>query len=317
MGNFERNTAIAFAVVLLMLYLLSSTNLILKNQEDMVYRISVIIDDLDDSDWTNYKLGMEKAAEYLNVDVNFVSLYVAKSQEEQMSYMERETLNGADALIVAPVNGREIVTSLGEGGDDTPLIILKQNVLSGKITACLEIDYYSMGMQMGEEIIKKYTGNQKILFAVNEKNAEDLLPYYKGAASIAEKAGVAAEQLVWKEEPELIKAFWEASQENAIWVGMDIDSLNLLFSYMEESGVFCDDLYGNGCNSNILGRLEEGKLKAITVTNDYDMGYLSIELAVKRLKNQYIERTEEIEHYFIRSDEMYEGQYEMVLFPIS
>ena len=51
------------ALLLIFLFLLSSTDLILKEREPEIYPISVILDDTNDEYYANFRKGVDMAAE--------------------------------------------------------------------------------------------------------------------------------------------------------------------------------------------------------------------------------------------------------------
>ena len=62
-----------FAGVLILLFLLSSTDLIIKEKKTEIYPVSVIIGETTDDYYTNFRKGVDKAADEYNVDVNFIT----------------------------------------------------------------------------------------------------------------------------------------------------------------------------------------------------------------------------------------------------
>ncbi|MFR4578712.1 MAG: hypothetical protein ACLT76_02785 [Clostridium fessum] len=62
-------------VGLILLYLLSSTDWIIKEKEVEVYPVSLIISDTSDDDYVNFRKGVDQAAVEYNVDVSFITLY--------------------------------------------------------------------------------------------------------------------------------------------------------------------------------------------------------------------------------------------------
>ena len=59
MSNKEKLSWCAGVVLLVLLYLLSSTDLIIKEKEKEICRISVIIDNVNDNYYGNFREGME------------------------------------------------------------------------------------------------------------------------------------------------------------------------------------------------------------------------------------------------------------------
>ena len=79
-----------FGVILILLYLLSSTNLIIKERKTEIYPVSVILDDTTDESYQNFKKGVDRAAIELNADVSLITLYEGGDARQQIERMARE-----------------------------------------------------------------------------------------------------------------------------------------------------------------------------------------------------------------------------------
>ena len=67
-------------VGLILLYLLSSTDWIIKEKEVEVYPVSLIISDTSDDDYVNFRKGVDQAAVEYNVDVSFIKRIIWHSR---------------------------------------------------------------------------------------------------------------------------------------------------------------------------------------------------------------------------------------------
>ena len=59
---------VIYGFVLLFLYLISSTDLLIKERKNEIYPVSVILDDTTDESYQNFKKGVDRAAIELNAD---------------------------------------------------------------------------------------------------------------------------------------------------------------------------------------------------------------------------------------------------------
>ena len=100
---------ILYGMVLAVLFLLSSTDLIIKEEAAEVYPVSVIIGDTSDENYVNFRKGMERAAIELNGDVSFITLYEKGSAVQQRELILREQEDGSRALVVDPVESGRLV----------------------------------------------------------------------------------------------------------------------------------------------------------------------------------------------------------------
>ena len=91
----ERVFWILYGMVLVLLFLLSSTDLIIKEKKAQIYAISVIVEDTVDDNYVNFRKGMDRAAIEYNVDVSFITLYDEGSREQQEELILREQQDGS------------------------------------------------------------------------------------------------------------------------------------------------------------------------------------------------------------------------------
>lgn len=97
-----------YVVFLAILFLMCSTDLIIREPERDSYQIAVIIEDVRGDNYSNFRKGMDQAAVEFNIDVHFITLYEKADAEQQMELMDREQQDGADALVVVPVDEERV-----------------------------------------------------------------------------------------------------------------------------------------------------------------------------------------------------------------
>ncbi len=86
----EKMLLCAGAVFLVLLFLMSSTDLIIKERAVQIDSISVILSEDTDDYYQNFRKGMEKAATDLRSDVRLITLYDRKDQDQQVELTTRE-----------------------------------------------------------------------------------------------------------------------------------------------------------------------------------------------------------------------------------
>ena len=62
MGRRSKTALLLYMVFLMVLFLMCSTDLIIREPEKEVYQIAVIIEDIRDDNYGNFKKGMDQAA---------------------------------------------------------------------------------------------------------------------------------------------------------------------------------------------------------------------------------------------------------------
>ena len=70
-------------VLLVVLYLLSSTDLIIKEKKKEIRRVAVISEQVNDNYYGNFREGMNMAEKKYQADVNFITLYAENDEKQQ------------------------------------------------------------------------------------------------------------------------------------------------------------------------------------------------------------------------------------------
>ena len=85
--------------ILVLLYLLSSTDLLIKDEIKPIYQISIILKNSDDDLYSNFKKGVEKAAGEFNVDTNIIDTSkIEDIEKDKLIYTEKN--EGANAIVI-------------------------------------------------------------------------------------------------------------------------------------------------------------------------------------------------------------------------
>ena len=98
----------ACAVLLVFLYLASSTDLIIKEREVEIHPVSIILNDVNDAYYQNFKKGVDQAARDYYADTSYTTLYDEISQEQQLQLISREMEDGAQAILSITAQSRKI-----------------------------------------------------------------------------------------------------------------------------------------------------------------------------------------------------------------
>lgn len=305
-----------YMIFLAVLFLMCSTDLIIREPERDVYQIAIIIEDVRSDNYSNFRKGMDKAAMEFNVDAHFITLYEKADAEQQMELMEREQQDGADALIVIPADEERVIGK----SMSVPVIFLQPGLMEKNSAWNIVIDYEQMGRLLADEMLKKIPGECSVwlLTDVEKQSGMDRL-FIKGAEEALTEAGRGVSVVVRDEETGFRSFFGDmGTGEKVVLLAENAEILT------EVSGMLADEpaaaghvcgLYGRGNTVSILNDLDRGRISGICVTDDFSLGYLSVRAAVRALDG-----TDSIpimaDFYYIEKENLREPDYEKLLFPI-
>lgn len=313
-----------YTVVLILLFLLSSTDLIIKERKTEVYPVSVIVEDASDDNYINFRKGMEQAAVELNVDVSFVTLYDTGDREQQRELALREQQEGARALVVAPVDESEATQLVEDDRIQVPLVLLNSDaVAAGKQEpARIRFDYFQIGKELGEMILENHPQKPPLYMLqrtgdamASEQLREGLLSTLKEAEYPTVLFKGYSDQYITR----LIENVESHRGDAVVIVALDQESLLQAVQIRKEGGSCADyveGLYGRGTSMTILNELERGNIDGLGITDDYSAGYLSIQAAVERIQYNYEPRTGYLRAKCIKKQDLRKEENEKMLYPI-
>ncbi len=149
------------AVLAVMVILMAAAMLLEKNSKQ--YRkISVVIQDAEDTQWAAFRYGLKMAAQDQKVELVVASTADALTKEEQLNTIKREIELGADAVIVQPVQGDDLEQKLRHLEKKVPIMLVEYTTAKEREKSQLpsvEPDHSAMGEALAEELKKDYCGN--------------------------------------------------------------------------------------------------------------------------------------------------------------
>lgn len=317
-GRSGKALIVVYIICLVVLFLMCSTNLIIREPEQKIYQISVIIEDVRSDNYSNFRKGMDQAAIEFNADIHFITLYENPDAGQQMELMDREQQDGADALIVVPVDEEK----MEEKQMTIPVILLRSGVAEAAGAENVIIDYEKMGERLAREILEDISGEASICVLTDplKQSAMDGM-FLKGIDGVFAKAGRMVQRIARGEEDGFRTAIEMARGETEGEIVLLAQNQDIL---TEAAGILADNavpgesvigLYGRGTTMPILNYLDRGIIKGICVTDEFSIGYYSVREAVRALEGAGSVPTV-MDSYYIEKEDLRDPDFEKMLFPI-
>lgn len=319
-GKKSKALILLYLIFLVVLFLMCSTDLIIREPEKEVYEVAVIIEDVRDDNYGNFRKGMDQAAIELNADVRFITLYEKLNADGQMELLEREQQDGVDALIVAPVDEQRVADALQDNLVTVPTVILGSEQAEEMSAGIIMIDYREMGRMLAEKIKEQIPENGSVLLL------EDVSGKSSGGSSFLTEAASVLEESGYPckiEEPEGEDKYREIlaalPEQGAVIVAGSPEVLTETARVLEEENGFSDrvaGLYGRGNTLAILDDLDSGLITGLCVTDEFSRGYFSVCMAVRALEKAGDRESMAMDSYYIEKKNLREPKYEKMLFPV-
>lgn len=318
----EKFLWIIYAGVLVILFLLSSTDLIIKEAKSEIYSLAIIIEDAKDDNYVNFRKGMDHAAIELNADVSFITLYDAGDSVQQLELAVREAQDGAQALIVSPVDMQALTAAIEENRISVPLVLLNEDLAGDKIATAVSPDYYAMGQLAAEAVIREQGSVQTVYLFAQKEPAGVSLRFYEGILSMFDSTGQGSELFVSTPGYDFrrkIEAMVYPGCAPLVIVALDPESLLATADVLAERDIYTSyvgGLYGRGSNLPILNYLDKGLIRGVCVSDDFSTGYLSVKAAVDTIERKAYQEPVVPESFYITKEDLTKPEYEKVLYPI-
>ncbi len=308
--------------VLVMLYLMSSTDLIIHEKKTEIYPVSVIVEDSSDEDYEKLRKGMEMAAEEFHVDLNFITLYEPNDQEQQVSLIVREISDGARAVILSPASPAQAAVRLDDMVLNSPVVVLGSLFPNEQVTTGISIDYMEAGRLLGTAA-RENPEDSLVCLITEGLDYGYTMELGNGITQVLSDAGYETVTHVLDTADEcryLIENLAALGNRKAVLIALDENSLEAAAQVLDGSQEYSRQikgLYGIGGTNQVLNYLDKEVIRGLVVHNWFDEGYLSVEKAVEAIQGGGgIKEQITMDAYYITKEDMRDPAYEKLLYPI-
>ena len=178
-----------WAGILVLLFLMSSTDLIIKEKKIEVYPISVIIGGQRRL-LCEFQKGMDQAAAEFHGDVSFITLYASDDQAQQMELVKREIRDRTRAVILAPVKTRGGCRGAGEYEPRLPCHPLGQSGDEGGNLDSIGVDGREIGRLLGQAAASQAPGDVPVYLFCRGLDYGDSAQVYEGSGLFWMRRGI-------------------------------------------------------------------------------------------------------------------------------
>ena len=312
---------LAILISSLFFLIILSKNFIYE-EDNKVYRISVIIRGKNSESWMITKEGIDQAALDMNVDISFITLSEENNLEEQEKLIKREIDDGVDALIIAPVDSEKMSNAIKSAKEKVPVVLIDSTIQGMKQIPYVSCDNYLLGKSLADEVIRSGNYRKNIAIINSDTSYSSIGDRYRGFEEVIKESknkyelwdisgdtinGTEYIQKMVKEknidiivalEPSTLEVLAQAKKE-------------LILGYEEANNI---EIYGVGSTSKIIALLEEHVINSIIVQNEFNVGYLCVQAAVDLIKGEKI-NNKNIDFSVISNINMYSDENQRLLFP--
>lgn len=286
------------------------------------YEISVITRGKSTESWTTIKQGIDQAAKDLNVEVSFVTLSSENNEQEQVSLMQREITNGANAVVIAPVNSNTLKEAIQDARKSVPVIAMQSTVDSIEDLPCVSCDNRQLGVSIAKKLISnEKTFSGKMVILRSSMAASNIEQRYQGIMSVLGQSNPLVRYLDVPDDPQQsydeVKRFLQQDRADVLVAldGATLESAGKAKRDLLKNGGVQPEIYGIGRTNTVVSLLENEVINSIGVENEYNMGYLSIRSALDHINKKNDDSNAKINFAIVDHQNMYNSDNQRLLFP--
>jgi ribose transport system substrate-binding protein len=285
------------SIILLFLFAFSAILLgfIVKPFQDDRPKVIVVFKDSNTDYWQIVKAGVEKGFRDFDINGKVIAPYEG-SVEKQGDLLKQALKENPDVLVVSPIDPDYVIPILERFVEkNIPVLLLDTDDPWRNKTAYIGTNNYDLGKKAGALLASELQPGSKVALLGGDINSPVGGGRLQGAKVSLEAAGIniATEKANILDEFDVIKEAVETAVTDypdlkGIIASNDTMALYAL-QIMEEKGIHIPVIGADGLNE-IINLIEEGRLFGTVAQNPYDMGFLSIETAMKVINGENVER---------------------------
>ncbi|QUO33158.1 substrate-binding domain-containing protein [Faecalicatena sp. Marseille-Q4148] len=300
-----------------------AVSMLLGKGEQKRNKVSVILQNADDSRWASAKYGLKTAGEDFGVEVTIVNMESGSTAKKQRQMIETELKNGADALIVQPAAGAKAESAVTQVRKNIPIMLLES--ISSKDSekkewAVTEPDNYEMGQNLAKELLKDYNENlqgKRIGILAETMDMETIRRRDEGFRDAIKEANG---EIIWS----VAGSFTEASGTLTSWpkvdivIALDDRSVKTAGRYAAGNQLWGAVVYGIGHSTEAVYYLDTRNVECLVVPDEFDAGYQSLKEVAQALEKFWPEmKSRRIAHTVFRRACLFTKESQKILFTMS
>ncbi|MCI9174723.1 MAG: sugar ABC transporter substrate-binding protein [Lachnospiraceae bacterium] len=288
------------------------------------YKVAVIIQNSDSSQWASFRYGLKMAAQDRNIELSIVSTGDILTVEEERELLESEVSSGADAVIVQPVPGEETEELLKKMEKKIPIMLALCGASPEEEKSALPVtgpDNYKAGEALAEEVCRDYGGNieGKVFGILSEdQDSASSADRAQGLRKTLESRGAAVRWSVFGSFAEEGEDSLKSLSKVDFVAALDDRSLVAAGKASAANDLHGALVYGIGNSTEAAYYLDTDMVQCLIVPDGFHMGYQSLtELAEKLEHSFYRAQGQTVSCIVLRRENLFSEKNQELLFTLS
>lgn len=287
-------------MVIIVVCILTSVENFRQTYECLEMKVSMIFRSEDVLLWENMKNGAKDCAKENGVNIEFLYPSGDDAVESQKALLKKA--EDSDAIILSAADNLGVYEEVKNISKDIPVIGMESPVINSGQSANVLFEDKSMGEEIAKQIIDDHKP-QQVQIISGSGNCFHISEREKAATLALENAGFTVK-----------KSKGTSTSDKGIVLVSDFLVFDKIYNeqkYNKDTFIYCI-----GVNNRVIDNLERGRVSAISLSSDYNMGWFSVKSAVDTKRTKSILKNK-LKHYTITKKNMYEKENQRILYPIT
>lgn len=312
---------IAFFIITITSFTAIISYLIPDESKKKVYKISYISSSTKEKNLKFISEGISRAAKDMNAEVTMHKLLPGKEVENQISLLKKEVDKNVDAILISPIDYEKLAKPIEEANEKVPIILINSKIDSNKKLPYISCNNYKLGVNLAEEVFQRGNTRKRILIVKENINSSNLNEMEDGFKNELKNSENSLLELKLKENRDnyynQILSFIKENNVDII-VSFNENIIEVLAKLKKdlykENEKYNFELYGASKANEMVSYVEEEIIDGLAIENEFNIGYLGTEMAIKKITNEKIEE-KEIRYTIINKRNMYLEENQKLIFP--
>lgn len=306
-------------LILVVLFLISSTDYIWQERKVDVSNISVIVDIPQDSINMNLQEGTKKAAQAYHADMHFLNLHDYEAQQMDMqTLVQRELDAGCEGIVLQCGSSRvteEILENIPVG---VPVVLWDTEAESPRVKSSVSFDREAIARLLVEKVSEARDKGQSVTLVSHKDCGDQVKSTHDLLEELFPQAGIMVRRVEladYAEAKALVGGL--AAQGGNMVVSCDTQALEAMAQVCENNG--CElPLFGMGWSGMIREQLEKENIAGVAVIDAYGAGYFGVQKLTMIMTGEDQNEEERIfQTIWVTGENMYDRSREAILFPFA
>lgn len=306
-------------LILVVLFLISSTDYIWKERKVDVSNISVIVDIPQDSINMNLREGAKKAAQAYHADMHFLNLRDYEAQQMDMqTLVQRELDIGCEGILLQCGSSRVTEEILEQIPVGVPVVLWDTEAESPRVKSSVSFDREAVARLLVEKVSEARDKGQSVTLVSHKDSSDQVQRMHDLLEELFPQAGIMVRRVEladYAEAKALVGGL--AAQGGNMVVSCDTQALEAMAQVCENNG--CElPLFGMGWSGMIREQLEKENIAGVAVIDAYGAGYFGVQkLTVIMTGEDQNEEERIFQTIWVTGENMYDRSREAILFPFA